>query len=50
MNICIRNADNAKKAFMEAIEIMRTKHGKAISPKYWYFFKKNILKNKLVKK
>lgn len=50
MNICIRNADNAKKAFMEAIEIMRTKHGKSISPKYWYFFKKNILKNKLVKK
>ena len=50
MNVCIRNADNAKRAFMEAIEIMRTKHGKSISPKYWYFFKKNILKNKLVKK
>ena len=50
MNVCIRNADNAKKAFMEAIEIMRTKHGKSISPKYWYFFKKNILRDKLVKK
>ena len=49
VNICIKNAQNPKKAFMEAIEIMRTKHGKAISPQYWYFFKKNILKNKLKK-
>lgn len=49
MNVCIKNSQNPKKAFMEAIEIMRTKHGKSISPQYWYFFKKNILKNKLKK-
>lgn len=49
VNVCIKNPDNQKKAFMEAIEIMRTKHGKAISPQYWYFFKKNILKNKVKK-
>ena len=46
-NICARNADSPKKAFMEAIKYIRTKEGKTISPQYWYFFKKNILKGKL---
>ena len=46
-NICVGNSENPKKAFMEAIKYIRTKEGKAISPQYWYFFQKNILKTKL---
>lgn len=49
MNVCIKNQHAMKKSFMEAIEIMRTTHNKPISPKYWYFFKKHILKNKIKK-
>ena len=45
-NICARNAESPKKAFMEAIKYIRTKEGKTISPQYWYFFKKNILKGR----
>lgn len=41
--ICIKNTDNQKDAFMKAIEVLRTSHGANISPKYWYFFKKEIL-------
>lgn len=43
VNVCIKNPDNKKEAFMRAIEVLRTKHGESISPQYWYFFKKNIL-------
>lgn len=43
VNVCIRNPENKKQAFMKAISILRTKDGNEISPKYWYFFSKNIL-------
>ena len=43
-DVCIKNKDNMKKAFMEAIEVLRTKHNDPISPSYWYFFKKHKLK------
>ena len=49
VNVCIKNADNQKDAFMRAIEVLRTKHGANISPKYWYFFKKEILSKVKVK-
>lgn len=49
MNVCIKNKENQKRAFMDAIEIMRTQHNKPISPQYWFFFKKHILKNKIKK-
>lgn len=38
-DICQKNADNPKKAFMAAIEVLRTAHGEHISPKYWFKFK-----------
>ncbi len=43
VNVCIKNPNNQKEAFMRACEVLRTKHGENISPKYWYFFRKNIL-------
>lgn len=43
VNICINNPDNQKEVFARAIEVLRTQHGEKLSPKYWYFFKKNIL-------
>lgn len=49
VNVCIKNPDNKKEAFMRAIEVLRTKHGESISPQYWYFFKKNILDKVKVK-
>lgn len=48
--VCIKNADNQKEAFMRAIEVLRTKHGENLSPKYYYFFRKNILDKVKVKK
>lgn len=50
VNVCIKNADNQKDAFMRAIEVLRTKHGANISSKYWFFFKKEILSKVKVKK
>lgn len=50
VSVCIKNADNQKEAFMRAIDVLRTKHGSNISPKFWYFFKKEILSNVKVKK
>ena len=47
--VCIKNTDNQKEAFMRAIEVLRTKHGANISPKYWWFFKKEILSKVKVK-
>lgn len=49
INICIKNSDNPKKAFLEAIKYIRTKNGDRVSPQYWYFFKNQILKDKLKK-
>lgn len=43
VNVCIKNPDNQKDAFMRACDVLRTKHGANISPKYWFFFKKEIL-------
>lgn len=48
--ICLKNADNQKEAFMRSIEVLRTKHGENISPKYYFFFRKNILDKIKVKK
>lgn len=48
--VCIKNADNQKEAFMRSIEVLRTKHGENISPKYYFFFRKNILDKVKVKK
>lgn len=48
--VCIKNADNQKEAFMRAIEVLRTKHGATLSPKYWFFFKKEILSKVKMKK
>jgi len=48
--VCIKNADNQKEAFMRAIEVLRTKHGANLSPKFWYFFKREILSKVKVKR
>lgn len=48
VNVCIKNPEQKKEAFMRAIEVLKTKHGENISPKYWYFFKKNILDKRKV--
>lgn len=45
-DICQKNSENPKEAFMRAIEVLRTEHGEKISYQYWYFFKKNILERK----
>ena len=50
VNVCIKNADNQKEAFMRAIEVLRTKHGENISPKFWFFFTREILSKVKVKK
>lgn len=50
VQVCIKNPDNQKEAFMRAIEVLRTKHGANISSKYWFFFKKEILSKVKVKK
>ena len=43
VNVCIRNADNQKAAFMRAIKVLRKDDGTAYTPQFWYFFKKFIL-------
>lgn len=48
--VCIKNADNQKEAFMRAIEVLRTRHGENISPKFWWAFRNNILSKVKVKK
>lgn len=48
--VCIKNTDNQKEAFMRAIEVLRTKHGANLSPKFWFFFKREILSKVKVKK
>lgn len=45
-DICKRNPDNQKKAFMEAIKVLRGDNGELISPGYWWVFRKLILKQK----
>ena len=42
-DICQKHPNDMKGAFMKAIEILRTKHGANISPKYWHFFKEHKL-------
>ena len=41
--VCIKNPDSQKESFMRAIEVLRTKHGENVSPRFWFFFKKEIL-------
>lgn len=43
-DICVKNPDNQKAAFMEAIGVLRTAHGAGINPSYWYAFKKYKLR------
>lgn len=43
-SICVKNPNRQKEVFMEAIDVLNTNHGAKISPKYYYFFRKNILK------
>lgn len=43
-SLCVKNPDKKKEVFMEAIDVLNTNHGAKISPKYYYFFCKNILK------
>ena len=50
VQVCIKNPEHQKEAFMRAIEVLRTKHGANISPKYWWAFKNNILSKAKVKK
>lgn len=42
-NVCVSNPDNQKKAFMEAIEVLKNNNGEYISPHYWRQFKRYIL-------
>jgi superfamily II DNA or RNA helicase len=42
-DICQKHPNDMKGAFMKAIEVLRTKHGANISPKYWHFFKEHKL-------
>lgn len=50
VQVCIKNPEHQKEAFMRAIEVLRTKHGANISPKYWWAFRNNILSKVKVKK
>lgn len=49
VNICIRNADEQKKSFMEAIKYLKKDDGTAYSPQFWYFFKLHVLSKVVVK-
>lgn len=41
--VCVKNPEHQKEAFMRSIEVLRTERGVNINPKFWFFFKKNIL-------
>lgn len=49
MAVCIKNPEAPKKAFLEAIKHIRTKEGKPMSEKYWYFFKTQVLRDRIKK-
>lgn len=50
VNVCIKNSDNQKGAFMEAIKVLKKDDGTAYTPRYWKFFKEYILSKVKVKK
>lgn len=50
VQVCLKNPNSQKESFMRACEVLRTKHGANISPKYWFFFKKEILSKVKVKR
>ena len=50
MAVCIKNPEHQKEVFMRACDVLRTKHGANLSPKFWFFFKKEILSKVKVKK
>lgn len=50
VQVCLKNPNSQKESFMRACEVLRTKHGANISPKYWFFFKREILSKVKVKK
>lgn len=42
-DVCQKNPDNMKAAFMRAIDVLRTTHGEKIDGRYWKFFKEHKL-------
>lgn len=42
-DVCHKNPENMKDAFMRAIEVLRTNHGEKIDGRYWRFFKEHKL-------
>lgn len=50
VNVCIKNSDNQKKAFMEAIKVLKKDDGTPYSPLFWHFFKMHILSGVKVEK
>ena len=42
-DVCQKNPNDMKGAFMRAIDVLRTQHGAEISHKYWKFFKTHKL-------
>ena len=50
VNVCIKNSDNQKGAFMEAIKVLKKDDGTAYNPQFWKFFKQYILNKVKVKK
>lgn len=42
-DVCHKNPNDMKGAFMKAIEVLRTAHGEKLTPKYWHFFKEHKL-------
>lgn len=45
-SICKKNPGKEHAVFLEVIPLLRTNSGEEISPKYWYSFKKFVLKKK----
>lgn len=44
--VMTKNPDNMKQAFEEARQVLRTADGKTVSPTYYHFVKKHLLKRK----
>lgn len=44
--VVFKNKGNQKKAFSEAIKVLRGANGEMINPQYWYFFKKIYIDKK----
>lgn len=49
-DVCQKNPENQKDAFMKAIEVLRTAHGEKLDARYWKFFKDHKLGKVKIKK